>query len=173
MFGMKKTENGKKVCKLGKVLVAVDNSDASFAAACFAIAMAAEHHCAVAAVYVVDTESMDYLLNLKILVSTEKEALQEQLEENGQHLLARLTEKAKEAGIEFETALEHGVFHKTILAQAKAHGANAIIVSGWHRTITRKDRPSVERQLILDEAECPVIVVKETPGAELGHPSEP
>ena len=163
MFGMKKAENGngKKSCRLGKVLVAVDNSDASFAAAQFAIAMAAENGCAVAAVYVVDTESMDYLLNLKVLVSSEKDTLQDQLEASGRHLLGRLEAKAKEAGIGIETSLEHGVFHKIILAQAKSRGANAIVVGGWHRTITRKDRPSVERQLILDESECPVIVVKE------------
>jgi nucleotide-binding universal stress UspA family protein len=40
--------------------------------------------------------------------------------------------------------------------------ADVIVLGGWHRTVTRKDVASVQRQLILDEADCPVIVVKRT-----------
>jgi hypothetical protein len=37
---------------------------------------------------------------------------------------------------------------------------DAIVLGGWKRTIARKDVASIERQHILDQADCPVVVVK-------------
>lgn len=148
-------------CTMGRLLLVVDGSNASLAASDFAVAMSAEKSCSIIAVYVVDTATMDYLVNMRLLLTSERAAFEKQLESTGHRHLERVVNMAEAAGVKIEAHMTKGIFHKSILHLAREHQVDAVVVGGWQRTVTRKDYPSVERQAILDEAECPVIVVKE------------
>lgn len=162
MFETKKTDGEPPHrCTMGRLMLVVDGSNASLAASDFAVAMAAEKGCSIIAVYVVDTATMDYLVNMRLLLTTERLGFEKQLEATGHRHLERVVKMAEPMGVKIETHMTRGIFHKSILHLAREHHADAIVVGGWQRTVTRKDYPSVERQAILDEAECPVIVVKE------------
>ncbi len=161
MLETKKTAETPHHCTMGRLLLVVDGSNASLAASDFALALAAEKGCSIVAVYVVDTSTMDYLVNMRLLLSTERIAFEKQLEATGHRHLERVVNLAETASVKISTHMSKGIFHKSILHLAREHQADAIVVGGWQRTVTRKDYPSVERQAILDEAECPVIVVKE------------
>ena len=145
---------------LGRVLLVVDGSEPSIAAANFAVQLAAQAGSHVTAVYVVDTATMDYLLQMRILVKDEREEFETDLERTGTRYLEYVATIGRNHGVEVETAMRRGRFHQTILQEARTLQADAIVLGGWHRTVTRKDSTSVERQLILDQADCPVIVVK-------------
>jgi nucleotide-binding universal stress UspA family protein len=71
--------------------------------------------------------------------------------------------------VPIEPVLRRGRFHKTILKEARELGASAVVIGGWRRSVTRKDATSVERQLILDQADCPVIVVKDEETRSSAH----
>ena len=49
---------------------------------------------------------------------------------------------------------------------AQTTAAAAIVLGGWYRESRQKDLTSVERQLILDLAECPVFVIKDNVHAD-------
>ena len=149
---------------LGNLLLVVDGSEPSIAAARFAVRLATQLGSRITAVYVVDTATMDYLLQTHIFVAEERDEFERDLEHTGQRYLQYVATIADSAGVLVDTELRRGSFHQTILQVARTLLVDAIVVGGWKRSITRKDAASVERQLILDEADCPVIVVREEAG---------
>ena len=145
---------------LEHALLVVDGSEPSIEAARFAVRLSAQLGTRITAVYVVDTATMDYLLRTHIFVAEEREEFERDLENTGRRYLEYVTTIGKNHGVAVKTILEQGAMHQTILHMARDLNVDAIMVGGWRRSITQKDAASVERQLILDQAYCPVIVVK-------------
>ncbi len=143
-----------------KMLVVVDGSRLTFDAVDYAIALATRLYCELIAAFVIDTAVMDYLLQMRILIKDEREDFEQDLEQKGRNALARVRSQGEAHGIEIETILCKGRLHQTILQTARELEVDTIVIGGWHEGSTLKDSSSVERQLVLDQAECPVIVVK-------------
>ena len=137
-----------------KLLVVVDGSKAANDALEYAIVMASGLGCELAVAFIIDTASMDILLQMNIFVSEERDDFEQELEHKGRRTLEAVRERCRQAG------LRVGCVHQVALLAARKLSADTIVIGGWHNTSTRKDTTSVERQLILDQADCPVIVVK-------------
>ena len=148
---------------LGHILLVVDGAEPSIAAANYAARLASQAESSVTAVYVIDTATLESLLQMHIFVQDEREEFERDLERTGRRYLDYVTTIGKNHGVEVTTELLRGSFHQTILQVAREQKVDGIIIGGWRRTVTRKDTTSVERQLILDNAECPVLVVKKEP----------
>jgi len=142
------------------LLLLIDGSDPSIAAANYAMKLAASAGAKVTAIYVIDTATMEYLQQMRIFVTEEREEFEADLANTGKRYLDYASTIAQNHGVKVETRLEKGAIHQVMVRQARELHVDAIVLGGWRRTVTRKDATSVERQLILDEAECPVIVVK-------------
>ena len=146
---------------LRRLLLVVDGSQLSEEAAYFAFRLASRLGCALEAVYSVDTATMDYLLQMHIFVSEEREEFEAAIEEKGKSYLERVRRLAEACGMELETKILRGRFHQTILDYGKASQADAIVLGGWGDGHGHsKDTFSVERELIMKLAECPVFVIK-------------
>ncbi|NLF18865.1 MAG: universal stress protein [Lentisphaerae bacterium] len=145
---------------LGSLLLVVDGSEPSMAAARFAMDLAKQLQSHVTAVYVVDTATMDYLTQMRIFVAEERAEFEADIERTGQRYLEYVSTIGRKQGVETKTLLRKGRFHTVILQEARSLAVNAIVLGGWRRSATRKDATSVERQLVLDLAGLPVIVVK-------------
>lgn len=148
------------------ILLVVDGSQPSAQATDFAIKFARMNGSELLASYIIDTATMDCLTQMRILVQEEREELQRDLEAKGQRYLARVRQLGAANALEVRTHISRGRFHQAILHLAREQQCDVIIIGGWKNEIKQKDSSSVERQLILDLAECPVIVVKhkEIPG---------
>ena len=145
---------------LATILLVVDGSEASIAAANYAVALVAQTGGKLVAMHVVDTATMEYLMQMRIFVSEEREEFERDLAQTGRKYLDYVKAVASKECLEIETLQTRGAFHQCILQEARRQDVDAIVLGGWRRTVMAKDATSVERQLILDDAECPVIVVK-------------
>ena len=145
---------------LGSLLLVVDGSEPSMEAARFAMNLAKQVGSRVTAVYVVDTATMDYLMQMRIFVTEERNEFEADIERTGRRYLEYVATIGRKQAVETETLQIKGRFHTVILQEARALHVDAIVLGGWRRSATRKDTTSVERQLVLDLADCPVIVVK-------------
>ena len=143
-----------------KLLVVVDGSKAANDALEYAIAMATGLGCELSVAFIIDTASMDILLQMNIFVTEERNNFEQELEHKGRRTLELVRERCRQANLGVETYLMKGCVHQVVLLAARKLNADTIVIGGWHNTSTRKDTTSVERQLILDQADCPVIVVK-------------
>jgi len=144
-----------------KVMIVVDGSLASSDATAFAIAMASRiPDCKLCAAFVVDTANMDLLLQMHIFVSEERASFEGEMETKGRRTLDFVRAQGLKNNIEIDTYLMKGRVTQIVLQAVRELGIEMLIIGGWHNGSTRKDTSSVEYQLLLDQADCPVIVIK-------------
>ncbi len=146
---------------MSRIMLVVDGSQAADAAADFAFRMAHKLQCPLTAVYTIDTATMDYLLQMHIFVSDEREDFENALEAKGNSYLQRISRIGQVAGITVNTHIIKGRFHESVLKFARENQMDVLVIGGWKKTSHDKDAFSVERERILDLAECPVFVIKE------------
>lgn len=145
---------------LKRVMLVVDGSQTAEYASQFAFRLAKQLKCPILAAYAIDTATMDYLLQMHIFVSDERQELEESLESKGRSYLERARQLGELHGVEVEPRIVRGRFHQALLQLARQNRMDAIIIGGWRRSSHDKDTFSTERELIMDLAECPVFVIK-------------
>ena len=149
--------NNKNIIK--HILVVIDGSEASFRAAEHAVRLAKQLRCKATALAVVDTELLNRLLKSRIFVEEEKQEYERDLERSSLTHLEHAARQAAKQGVKFETLLLKGSMHRTVIAQADSIGADIIVLGKWRYSRTERDIIAAERQRILIEASCPVLVV--------------
>ena len=144
-----------------KVMIVVDGSQASYDAVSYAIALASRiPGCQLCAAFIVDTANMDLLLQMHIFVSEERASFENEMETKGRRTLDYVREQGLRHSVEIETYLMKGRVTQIVLQAVRELGVEMLIIGGWHNGSTRKDTSSVEYQLLLDQADCPVVVIK-------------
>ncbi|OPZ26298.1 MAG: Universal stress protein family protein [Lentisphaerae bacterium ADurb.BinA184] len=144
----------------GRILVVVDGAEPSVAAGNYAVQLAAQCGGELTAIHVVDTATMDYLSHMRILVSEERLEFERDLATSGQRYLEYVRTVGRASGLDVRTVQGKGNLHQTVLKEAETLAVDVIVVGGWSASVLQKDFSSVERQLLMSEARCPVIVVK-------------
>ncbi len=144
-----------------KIMIVVDGSQASYDATSYAIALASRiPDCKLCAAFVVDTANMDLLLQMHIFVSEERASFENEMETKGRRTLDFVRTEGIRNNIEIDTYLMKGRVTQIVLQAVRELGVEMLIIGGWHNGSTRKDTSSVEYQLLLDQADCPVVVIK-------------
>jgi len=142
------------------ILTMVDGTESSIAAAEYAIQLAKCSKARLTAVAIVDTTTLKHLLSTRIMVPAEMEEYERELEGSARTHLAYVLTLATEAGVRANTVLLKGAAHAAVLAEQKACGADLIVIGAFRWTLCHRDQLARERQLLLDEAPCPVLVVR-------------
>lgn len=142
------------------ILLVVDGSESSDEAAKYAIRLAVQTGMEILAVYAIDTATMDYLLQMHILVSAEREDFESALELKGESYLQYTERLARKAGARIETRIVRGRFHEEIARIAVENHADMAVMGSWRRLARGKDSSAAERELLLDRIDCPLLVVK-------------
>ena len=145
-----------------RILLLVDSTEATAAAAECAVSLAKLCRAELIALSVVDTETLKELLTYKIMVPEEMEDYEKDLEHTGRRQLALVEEQAKKAGVDVRTVHKKGSVHAVVLGEQASAQADLIVLSGFRPSLVKRDLLAREKQLILDEAGCAVIVVKKT-----------
>ena len=145
---------------LRKILVLADGSAGSLNAAKFAISMAGEYGIELHVCYVVDTASIDQLLQLRIFDDVEKKEYLKDIENTGKRHLEYVRLLAEEKGVAGHTILLKGPTHSSVINEVRRLHADALVIGGWRDTRTKIDLIAKEHQNILDAMPCTVIIVK-------------
>jgi nucleotide-binding universal stress UspA family protein len=143
------------------VLVAISGSDASINAGKYAIALAKIYHCALSAVYVIDTATLRELLISRIFVEDESREYEKSLEENGHRYLNYLEDLALKKGVKIQKILKSGAIYTEILKTADEIDADLIVLGGWQQDKNIRDLISHAHMEVLYHAKSTVMVVKE------------
>ena len=152
--------------KLEKIMVVVDGSAASLDAVDYSLSLAMGlEGCKLCAAFVVDTASMDLLLQMHIFVGRERSSFEDELETKGRRTLEFVRGRADSYGLDVDTFLLKGRAAQSVLKAVRELDVDLLVMGGCHDGSTRKDTSSVEYQLLLDQADCPVMVIKHKPRA--------
>jgi len=140
--------------------VVVEGSDASMQAAKIAIELARAADAKLTAVSVIDTETLRALLSSHILVDEERKEFEVELEESNRRYLERVTEMAHKVRQEAQTVLLRGSFHSSILHEMKRKEFDLVIIGFATSGTTKRDLMTHERELLMNDATCPLLLVK-------------
>ena len=142
------------------VLVLVDGTESSLKAAECGVQLAKAYRAQFTAVGVVDTATLKHLLTSGIMVAAEMQDYEHEIEASERKHLNYVADLAKENGVKAHTVLLKGAVHSAVLAEQKSCGADLIVIGAFRWTLAHRDQSARERQLILDEAPCPVLIVR-------------
>ena len=142
------------------ILVLVDGTEASFHAADRAIDLARALGARLTALTVVDTETLRQLLNVKILVDAEMGKFEKELKESARRQLAEVRQRALNQKVVIDEVLITGNVETVVPKEVQDRGVDLIALGGFASTKATRDLVARQRQLILDRAACPVLVVK-------------
>ncbi len=142
------------------ILVLVDGTESSLKAAECAVQLARAYKAQLSAVSVVETATLKRLLTTRIMVPAEMEEYERDLEASSRRHLTYVADLAREHGVKTQTVLLKGAVHSAVLAEQKSSGSDLIVIGAFRWTLCHRDISARERQLILDEAPCPVLVVR-------------
>jgi nucleotide-binding universal stress UspA family protein len=147
---------------IGSIMVLVEGTDAATAAARYAIALAENQKAALFAVAVVDTETLKMLFSTKIMVQDEMADFEKELEYSDERRLRYVEEMAQEKGVKVESILLKGSCHSLVLKEIRERGTDLLVMAAFTSSMAKRDLPAKEKQLILNDITCPVILVKES-----------
>ncbi|HOG48130.1 MAG TPA: universal stress protein [Anaerolineae bacterium] len=145
----------KALCE--RLLVPIDASETALATAHRAIQIAGQYNSQLVFVFVVDESVRDLMARIARRPAGD---VQRELEDTARHTLGHLARLAARAGVAAETALRVGTMHAEVVAEAEARGTTLVVVG---RPLEHELRGLYESRVlrqIIEDACCPVLVLK-------------
>lgn len=142
-----------------RILLFVDASDAGMSAAARAIEIAKKENAALTALSVVDTDTLNMLLKTKIFLADERDEYERELEHHADRYRRYVEKLAQAEGVKVEFQVLKGVVHRVVAHAAKQVRADLVVMGTAKETKGHRCLLSRERQMILGEVECAVLLV--------------
>ena len=143
-----------------KILLLCESSKEGMAAGRDAIALAADEDAVLVVAAVVDTAVLRQLLTYRIFVQEEMEEYEEELRVSAQKQIDYIRSLARAAKVECQCAVLAGATHSAVLAEQERSGADLLVMGAFRASTASRDITAREKQLILDEMPCPVLLVR-------------
>lgn len=142
------------------ILLFAEGSDEGMKAARDAINLAADENATLIVAAVVDTNTLKQLLSYRIFVEEEMAEYEAELEESCRKQMNYIAQLADRAGVKNRTTLLRGACHTAILREQKEHNADLLVMGAYRVSTAKRDLMAREKQLIVDEIPCPVLLVR-------------
>jgi len=141
----------------GHILVPTDGSQPSIAAGRLAIRLAAAQGARITFTYVVDAVTVERLGTVSNKASQQ---ITSELERTGQHYLNYLARLARDAGVQADLVIRHGMPCAEIETLAREIGADLIVMGQVGQHGPRRVLIGSVTERMIERAPCPVLVVK-------------
>ncbi len=145
---------------INHILILVDGTKSSFQAADYAIELARSVGARLTALAVVDTDTLKQLLNVKILVDTEMEEFERELEQSAQNQLDEVRQRAMNRRVKFDGVRRSGNSEVIVPIELAERNVDLLVMGAFQSEKVKHDLIARQRQQILDRAACSIVVVK-------------
>lgn len=142
------------------VLLFAESSEEGMKAARDAMRLAAGVGATLIIAAVVDTSVLKQLITFRIFVEEEKAQYENELVQSCRKQLNYMSQQAAKAGVTHRTSLLRGACHSVILKEQKARKADLLVMGAFRASTARRDLMAHEKQLIIDDIPCPVLLVR-------------
>jgi len=142
------------------ILLFAEGSEEGMEAARDAINLAADEDAALVIASVVDTNTLKQLLSSHIFVQEEMEEYEQELEESCRRQTNYVAQLARKAKVKHRVEMLRGACHTAILRLQKDAKADLLVMGSYRATTAGRDMMAREKQLIVDQIPCPVLLVR-------------
>lgn len=143
-----------------KIMVCVDGSKESVAAAQWAITLAKNTNIELIAVYVVNVNLLKDLVRMRIFVKIEELDYEKDLELDGKRFLAYVENLARAKRVPIRTVLLKGVVDQELIQKTEEWGVDLLVLGELEPVYSRADASHHVSELVLRKAKCSVFVIK-------------
>ena len=147
---------------LSNMLVFIDGTEESIAAAQYAVALSLKTKAALTALYVINTRALDDLVKSRIFIQSEQQEYQLDLEQDAQRYLNHVRELARQKGVAMETIKVSGAVQVEIKRKIEELDIDLLVIGELSRIRSRRDELYNEAERAMRSVRCPVLVVKNT-----------
>ena len=142
------------------VLVLVDGTTSSYRAADTAILVAGRNGATLTAMAIVEHSTLRQLLRVRILVAAEMDEFERDLDASMRGHLSEIRLRALRQNVNTETVLLAGNTASLLPKFVAEHKVDLVVVAAFRSKDVLRDMIARQRQMIVDHAPCPVLVVK-------------
>jgi nucleotide-binding universal stress UspA family protein len=146
---------------VNKILVYVDGTDTSIAAAEYAVVLARLHAAPLVAAYVVDTKVLDDLMRARIFIKEEAADYEYDLEEDGKRYLNYARQLGRAKGVEIQPLLLKGEPSREIVKQLEALEVDLLVLNEIEEFTSRRETFLDPKEQMLRRAKCQILIVKD------------
>ena len=151
------------------ILLLAEGTDEGMQAARDAIHLAADEDAMLVMVSVVDTNTLRQLLKYRIFIEDEMREYEQELEQSCRKQLGYLAQLAEKMNARHQAELLTGACHTAILEQQRRSRADLLVMGAFQATTVKTNLVAREKQLIIDEIPCPVLLVPAVSGGGRSH----
>jgi len=141
------------------ILLLAEGTEEGMEAARRAILLARDEGAVLHIVSVVDTHTLRQLLTHRILVEEEMRQYEQDLERSCRQQLDYISGLAAKQNVEHRSTLLRGACHTAVLLEQRRTRAELLVMGTFRPTMVKTDLMAREKQLIVDEVPCPVLLV--------------
>ena len=142
------------------IMVLVDGTAPSFRAVDFALDLARMIRARVTALAVVETETLEQLLKVRILSPSEMEEFEAELKHHAKRALKEVAERARAKEVEAECILASGNSEEIVPKEVAERQVGLFVLGKFESSRSMRDLVARQRQQIVDRAPCHILVVK-------------
>lgn len=142
------------------ILLLSEGTESGMKAARHAIQVAQNEKASLFVVSVVDTVTLKSLVSSHIFIKDEMAEYEQQMERSCRKQLDYVLSLARKAKTDAEPILHRGAWHSAILSEQKTRSADLLVMGGFKASMAKRDLIAREKQLILDEIKCAVLLVR-------------
>jgi len=148
-----------------RIMLLAEGTGEGMAAARSAIELAASLKAELVILSVVDTDALKQLLTYRIFVEDEMREYEQEIEQSCRRHLDYVAQLADKQKVKHKAHLLTGACHTAVLEQQKSAGADLLVMGSFRASTFKVDLMAREKQLVIDEIPCPVLLVSAEPGA--------
>jgi nucleotide-binding universal stress UspA family protein len=142
------------------VMLLSESTEGGTRAARHAVELVSNEGAALTVVAVVDTDTLKTLVSRRIFIEEEMAEYESEIEKSSQKQLNYAISLAQKAKVKAEPVLLRGAWHSAVLSEQKKRAFDLIVMAGFKASMSKRDLIAREKQLILDEVGCPVLLVR-------------
>ena len=160
------------------ILVYLDGSESSVAAAMCAIILSKKLDAQLSAIYVVNTRALQDLVKARVFLDIEEREYRRDIEGDADRYLRHVERLGRQKGVQVVTVKASGTVHTEVRTYIKEHHMDLLVLGGLSEIHSRRDELLSETDRMMRTAACPVLVVRnnddiwdmfeETPDEETG-----
>jgi nucleotide-binding universal stress UspA family protein len=144
-----------------KVMVYIDGTEQSLAAAQYAICLCRSTGAELTALYIVNTRALSDLLKAHIFLKEEQEEYRHDLEADAEKYLNHVRNMARQKGLVIETIHTSGTVHQEIKAKISELDIDLLVLGELSRIRSRRDELYNETERAMRNVPCSVLIVKD------------
>jgi len=143
------------------ILVYIDGTEESVAAAQYAILLADFAHAHLEALYVINTRALNDLVKTRIFLQEEQAEYQRDIELDADKYLQHVQNLGRSRGVTIDTIKRSGSIHQEIRRITEEHEIDLLVIGKISRIRSRRDEIYDEAERAMRSVNCSVLVVKD------------